>query len=68
MGSALLVVFAQSTQPLAFRSIALFLPLLRSDLAINYVQAGVLAAASTFSYVLIQIPAGCVADRAGPAR
>lgn len=57
------IITGQSTQALAFGSIALFLPLIRADLGITYAQAGFLAAASTLTYALMQIPSGYIADR-----
>jgi len=44
------------------------LPLIRDDLGINFIQGGTLAAASTLSYALMQIPAGYLADRYGRRR
>ncbi|MBV6760443.1 MFS transporter [Rhodococcus opacus] len=67
-GGALLLVFAQATQAMVFGSIALFLPLLRVDLGISYSQAGLLASASVFSYAMMQIPSGYVADRFDPRK
>jgi len=58
-----LIVAAQSTQAIAVGAIALFLPLIRTDLEISFAQAGMLAAAATLSYALMQIPAGILADR-----
>jgi sugar phosphate permease len=58
-----LIVAAQSTQAIAVGAIALFLPLIRADLGISFVQGGLLAAAATLSYALMQIPAGVLADR-----
>ncbi len=50
-------------QALAFGGIALFLPLIRDDVGITFGQAGTLAAATTLTYALLQIPAGMLADR-----
>lgn len=50
-------------QGLAFGGIALFLPLIRQDIGISFSQAGTLAAVTTISYALMQIPAGVMADR-----
>ncbi|SDI29393.1 MFS transporter [Nonomuraea jiangxiensis] len=67
LNSALIVV-CQSMQALAFGGIALFLPLIRQDLAISPSQAGLLAAAGTFTYALMQIPSGYLSDRFDPKR
>ena len=61
--NASLIVAAQSTQAIAVGAIALFLPLIRAELGITFAEAGVLAAVSTLTYALMQIPAGLVADR-----
>ncbi|MGB7543332.1 MAG: MFS transporter, partial [Burkholderiales bacterium] len=42
--------------------------LIREDLHISFTQAGVLSAATTFTYALCQIPAGYLTDRFGPKR
>ncbi len=63
-----LVVLCQGFNMLILGGIALFLPLIREDLHISFAQAGVLSAASTFTYALGQIPAGFLADRFGPKR
>jgi sugar phosphate permease len=63
-----LILFAQSTQMLAFGSIALFLPLIREDLGLDFTQAGMLAVSTTATYALMQIPAGFISDRLGPHR
>lgn len=63
-----LVFVCQVCHGLTFVGIALFLPLIREDLHINYTQAGVLSAAATLSYALAQIPAGYLADRFGARR
>ncbi len=63
-----LVFFCQVCHGLTLVGIALFLPLIREDLQINYTQAGVLSAAATLSYALGQIPAGYLADRFGARR
>lgn len=57
------LVICQSTQSLVVGGVALFLPLIRSDLNISFAQAGTLAAAASLSYALMQIPAGYLADR-----
>jgi MFS transporter, ACS family, D-galactonate transporter len=66
--SVALVVVCQSFPALAFGAIALFLPLIREDLQMNFSQAGMLSAASTLTYALGQIPAGYLSDRFGPSR
>jgi sugar phosphate permease len=63
-----LVMCCQGFQGLSFGAIALFLPLIREDLHISFAQAGMLSAASTFTYALGQIPAGYLSDRFGPKR
>jgi len=61
-----LIVVAQSTQAIAVGAIALFLPLIRADLGLNFAQAGLLAAVATLSYAFMQIPSGLLADRYSP--
>jgi sugar phosphate permease len=63
-----LVVFCQGFQALTIGGIALFLPLIREDLGMTFSQAGTLSAATTFTYMLGQIPAGYLTDRFGPKR
>ena len=63
-----LVVVCQGFNMLTVGGIALFLPLIREDLGMSFAQAGLLSAASTFTYALGQIPAGLLADRFGPKR
>ena len=63
-----LVVFCQGFNMLTLGGIALFLPLIREDLDMSFAQAGMLSAASTFTYALGQIPGGYLADRFGPKR
>jgi len=46
-------------------AIALLLPSIRSDLSLSFTQSGSLGAANIFSYALMQIPAGYLADRYG---
>ena len=53
---------------MAVGGIALFLPLIRAEIGLSFTQAGVLGAASTGVYALMQIPAGFLADRFGPRR
>ncbi len=66
--NATLIVVAQSTQAIAIGAIALFLPLIRSDLGLSFTQAGLLAAVATGSYAIMQIPAGVLADRISPKK
>ncbi|GAB3889215.1 MFS transporter [Kibdelosporangium lantanae] len=61
--SVLLIVLCQSSQALVTGGIALFLPLIRGDLGLSYTQGGTLAAASTLTYALMQVPVGVLADR-----
>jgi nitrate/nitrite transporter NarK len=63
-----LVVVCQGFNMLTVGGLALFLPLIREDLGMSFAQAGLLSAASTFTYALGQIPAGVLADRFGPKR
>lgn len=64
--NATLIVVAQSTQAIAVGAIALFLPIIRTDLGITFGQAGLLSAATTLTYALMQIPSGVLADRFNP--
>lgn len=64
----LLLVLCQSQQILATSGISLFLPLIRQDASLDFTQGGILAAASTLVYALMQIPAGYLADRFGARR
>ena len=48
--------------------IALFLPLIRTELGLSFTQAGMLAAASTVVYAAMQIPSGFLTDRVGARR
>jgi ACS family D-galactonate transporter-like MFS transporter len=63
-----LTVLCQSFQALSIGGIALFLPLIRKDLGLNFAQGGSLAAATTLVYALMQIPAGHLSDRFSPKR
>lgn len=63
-----LIIICQSFQALSIGGIALFLPMIREDLALTFAQGGTLAAASTLVYALMQIPAGYLADRFGGRR
>ncbi|MET0132214.1 MAG: MFS transporter [Kibdelosporangium sp.] len=56
-------MLCQSSQALVTGGIALFLPLIRHDLGLSFAQGGSLAAASTFTYALMQVPMGVLADR-----
>jgi len=60
-----LIIICQSFQALSIGGIALFLPMIREDLALTFTQGGTLAAATTLVYALMQIPAGYLADRFG---
>jgi MFS transporter, ACS family, D-galactonate transporter len=66
--SIALIVGGQSFQALASGGIALFLPLIRTDLRLSFAQAGTLAAASTLVYALMQVPSGFLSDRFDPKR
>lgn len=68
IGGVTLIVLCQSMQALAYGGIALFLPLIRTELGLSFTQAGVLAAASTVVYAVMQIPSGFLADRVGARR
>lgn len=63
-----LIVVCQSTQGLALGGIALFIPLIRSDIAMTFSQAGTLAASSLLVYAAMQVPSGYLADRFGARR
>ena len=65
-GSAGLIVGVQSFQALAYGGIALFLPLIRSDLHLDYTLAGLLSLVATATYAAMQIPAGILGDRISP--
>ncbi|MET0235783.1 MAG: MFS transporter [Kibdelosporangium sp.] len=66
--SIALIVLCQSSQALVTGGIALFLPLIRQDLGLSFAQGGTLAAASTLTYALMQIPVGVLADRVDPRK
>jgi nitrate/nitrite transporter NarK len=55
-------------QAFAFGGIALFLPLIRTDIGMTFSQAGALAGASTLVFAAMQVPSGYLADRFGPKR
>jgi sugar phosphate permease len=59
-------MLCQSMQSLTYGGIALFLPLIRSDVGLNFTQAGTLAAGQSLTYAAMQLPAGYIADRLGP--
>lgn len=63
-----LAVFCLSFQAVPLTGVALFLPLIRADLTLSFTQGGALSAARTFTYALMQIPAGYLADRYGLKR
>lgn len=61
-----LIVAGQSVQSLSVGAIALFLPLIRSDLGISLSQAGAVGAVALATYAIMQLPAGYLADRFPP--
>ncbi|ALG10161.1 hypothetical protein AOZ06_27605 [Kibdelosporangium phytohabitans] len=61
-----LIVVCQSSQAQVTGGIALCLPLMRQDLGLSFAQGGTVAAASTLTYAVMQIPVGVLADRADP--
>jgi MFS family permease len=63
-----LIVLCQSSQSLAYVGMALFLPLIRTELGLSFSQAGLFAVASTATYAVMQIPSGFLADRLGARR
>jgi nitrate/nitrite transporter NarK len=63
-----LIVLAQSSQALVIGGVALFLPLIRSDLGLSFTQAGAIDAVSVLVYACMQIPSGLLADRFGPRK
>ncbi len=63
-----LTVVCQSFQALSIGGIALLLPIIRKDLGLSFTQGGSLAAATTFVYAVMQIPAGYLSDRFSPKR
>lgn len=63
-----LVTLCLSFQALPLAGVGLFLPLIRADLDLSFTQGGTLAAARTFTYALMQIPAGYLGDRYGLRR
>jgi predicted MFS family arabinose efflux permease len=63
-----LILLLQSFQTVSGAGIALLLSEIRSDLGLSFTEAGTLAAANIFSYALLQMPAGYLADRHGLER
>ncbi len=63
--SVTLLIVCQSFQSLAVGGIALFLPLIRSDLSITFAQGGMLSGAATLTYGAGQIPAGLLCQKYG---
>jgi sugar phosphate permease len=63
-----LTVLCQSFQALSLGGIALLLPIIRKDLGLSFTQGGSLAAVTTLTYALMQIPAGYLSDRFSPKR
>jgi MFS family permease len=63
-----LILMLQSFQTVSGAGIALLLPTIRPDLGLSFTEAGTLAAANIFSYALMQMPAGYLADRYGLER
>jgi len=68
VASVALIMLCQSTQSLVLGGIALFLPLIRSSLGLDFAQAGLISAVSILTYSLMQLPSGYLADRIGPKR
>ena len=63
-----LVIACQSFQALGMGAIALFLPLIRTDLHLSFSQGGTISAAGALLYTLMQLPAGYLGDRFGAKR
>jgi sugar phosphate permease len=63
-----LILLLQSFQTVSSAGMALLLSEIRSDLGLSFTEAGTLAAANIFSYALLQMPAGYLADRHGLER
>src|SRR5438128_1918476 len=66
--TVVLLIVCQSFQALIFGGVALFLPLIRSDLHLSFTRGGLFSAVSTLVYAFMQIPAGYLVDRFGPKR
>jgi MFS transporter, ACS family, D-galactonate transporter len=64
----ILILLLQSFQTVSGAGIALLLPSIRKEFALSFTQGGTLAAANIFSYALLQLPAGYLADRFGLKR
>lgn len=62
------IVMAQSTQAVGVATIALFMPRICEELGLTFGEAGLLAAVTTLTYALMQIPAGLAAKRWGASR
>lgn len=62
------IVAGQSTQAVGVAAIALFMPIICADLGLSFGQAGLLAAVTTLTYALMQMPAGLAAQRWGARR
>jgi len=58
-------MFALSFQATSNSAIALFLPMIRQELGLNFTAGGILSAASMFIYTLMQVPSGYLSDRFG---
>jgi len=63
-----LLMLCLSFQAMIGGALSLFLPMIQDDLVLSFTQAGTLAASSTLTYALMQIPAGYLGDRFGPKR
>lgn len=63
-----LLILGLGFEALTKDAIALFLPLIRADLAMTFAQGGTMSAARTLVYALMQVPAGYLADRFGAKR
>jgi MFS transporter, ACS family, D-galactonate transporter len=62
------ILLLQSFQTVSGAGIALLLPSIRKELGLTFTEGGTLAAANIFSYALLQLPAGYLADRCGVQR
>jgi predicted MFS family arabinose efflux permease len=63
-----LILLCEFYQVVPTAAVALFLTQIRTELAINYTQAGAIMATGMFVYALMQIPVGYLADRFRPKR
>jgi sugar phosphate permease len=68
IANVILVIACQSFQALGIGAIALFLPLIRTDLHLTFSQGGIISAAGALTYTLMQLPAGYLGDRFGAKR